>query len=241
MRAWRYSSIITDTYKNIRPNETLCLRAGTQSCLSSSKTRWPMSITQFAMRALTLRRTPAADPLLERVRQGEPAAVGELYDLHHEAVRAFAVRLVGDESVAEDLVHEVFVQLPRCIDKFRGDSSLRTFLTGVAVNHARHYVRAASRRRAATNRLSSELTASPPATPQSPEAEHERKEMVHALARAMDELSLAHRAVFVLCDVEERSSKEAAKLLEVPEATVRTRLFHARKKLRDSLSEEGLS
>ncbi len=64
-------------------------------------------------------------------------------------MRAFAKRLVGETAATEDLVHEVFVTLPKAIRGYRGDSSLRTFLISIAVNHARHHVRAAVRRRRA--------------------------------------------------------------------------------------------
>src|SRR5690349_21308781 len=98
-----------------------------------------------------------AEPsLAQRLRAGDVAAVGEAYELHSEAVRAFAQRLVGDRDAAEDLVHETFVTLPRAIRGFREASSLRTFLISIAVNHSRHYVRAAVRRRAAFERAALE-------------------------------------------------------------------------------------
>jgi RNA polymerase sigma-70 factor (ECF subfamily) len=163
-------------------------------------------------------------------------ALGEVYDLHHEAVRAFAGRLVGDSSIAEDLVHEVFVALPRTIRRFAGHSSLRSFLTGVAINHARHYVRSASRRRAAVRRMGQE----PERETESPEASVQRNAVLRALNRALDRLPLDQRVAFVLCDVEEHSSAEAAEITGVPEGTMRTRLFHARKKLRAALEHEGI-
>jgi RNA polymerase sigma-70 factor (ECF subfamily) len=182
-----------------------------------------------------------ADPeqiLVDRLRRAEPAAVGEVYDQHHATVRAFAKRLVGEPEAAEDLVHEVFVSLPRAIERFRGDASLRTFLISIAVNHAKHYVRAASRRRAALDRLAAHQAAQPQAAPD-PEQSARRQELAAALSRALDQLPLDQRIAFVLCEVEERSSREVATVVGVPEATVRTRLFHARKKLRAALAEEG--
>jgi RNA polymerase sigma-70 factor (ECF subfamily) len=173
--------------------------------------------------------------LIERVRRAEPQAVGQVYDEHQAAVRAFARRLVGDSAVAEDLVHEVFVTLPRAIRGYRGDASLRTFLISVAVNHARHHVRAAARRRAAMERLGRE----PSGSVGDPEAHARRRELAGALCRALDALPLDQRVAFVLCEVEERSSHEAAGLVGAPEATIRTRLFHARRKLREALAEEG--
>lgn len=179
----------------------------------------------------------ASPDLVVRLRAGDAAALGEAYDLRHAHVRAFARRLVGDDASAEDVVQETFVALPAAVRGFRGTASLRTFLLGVAVNHARHHVRSAARRRAALDRMSGEP---PRAASASPEEEAEGAQLVRALARALDQLSLDHQAAFVLCEVEERSSVEAALVLGVPEATVRTRLLHAKKKLRAWFERRGV-
>jgi len=171
-----------------------------------------------------------------RLAAADPAAVGAVYDQHHRAVRAFASRLVGDAAAAEDLLHEVFVALPRAIRGYRFESSLRTFLISIAVNHARHHVRAASRRRSAMGRLALE----PEGNSQDPEQVQRRKELASLLTRALDTLPLEQRVAFVLCEVEERTSREVAEITGVPEGTVRTRLHHAKKKLREELSQEGL-
>jgi RNA polymerase sigma-70 factor (ECF subfamily) len=181
-------------------------------------------------------RTEPAD-LPARLGAGDSAALGEAYDLHHAHVRAFARRLVGDEASAEDIVQETFLGLPRAIGGFRGAAPLRTFLFGIAVNHARHHVRAADRRRAAVSRLESEPIVSASA---SPEADVEGAELARALGRALAELSLDHRAAFVLCEIEEQTSSEAAAVLGIPEGTVRTRLLHAKKQLRAWFTREGV-
>jgi RNA polymerase sigma-70 factor (ECF subfamily) len=194
----------------------------------------------FMSLELTLAREDVAAPdapdLAVRLRAGDSAALGEAYDLHHAHVRAFARRLVGDEASAEDVVQETFVALPQAIRGFKGTAPLRTFLIGVAVNHARHHVRAAARRRAAVSRMESEPPRSAKGTP---EDDAEGAQLVRTLARALDELSLEHRAAFVLCEIEERTSVEAGLALGVPEATVRTRLLHAKRKLRAWLTKEG--
>ena len=201
-----------------------------------------MGAFNTTMRALSFNPggVPPADvgvaQLVTRLQKGEAQALGEVYDLHHEAVRAFAGRLVGDPSIAEDLLHEVFVALPRTIRRFQGNSSLRSFLTGVAINHARHHVRSASRRRAAVQRMGRE----PERETESPEAFLQRTTFLQALNRALDRLPLDQRVAFVLCDVEEHSSAEAAEITGAPEGTMRTRLFHARKKLRAALEQEGI-
>lgn len=173
-----------------------------------------------------------SDRLVERLRAAEPAAVGEVYDAHQRAVRAFAKRLVGEAAAAEDLVHDVFVALPKVMKNYRGESPLRTFLIAIAINKARHHVRGAARRRRAMNHYAEQPQLGPIGDP---EQDARRRELAQALTRALDALTLEHRVAVVLCDVEERSSREAAEIIGVPEATVRTRLFYARKKLRTAL------
>jgi RNA polymerase sigma-70 factor (ECF subfamily) len=119
---------------------------------------------------------------------------------------------------------------------YRFESSLRTFLISIAVNHARHHVRAASRRRAVISRYALEPEGNHP----DPEQLQRRKELASLLTRALDSLPLEQRVAFVLCEVEERTSREVAEITSVPEGTVRTRLHHAKKKLRDELSQEGI-
>jgi RNA polymerase sigma-70 factor (ECF subfamily) len=173
---------------------------------------------------------------IQALKRGSVEALGELYDRHHVAVRAFAGRLLGDPSAAEDLLQEVFLGVPGAIHNYQGDSSIRTFLIGIAVNKSRHHVRAATRRRAAVDRMAAE----PVTATLDPERLVMREEAADALVRALDELSHDHRVAFVLCEVEERSSSEVAKIVRAPEGTVRTRLFHAKKKLRESLEARGL-
>jgi RNA polymerase sigma-70 factor (ECF subfamily) len=174
--------------------------------------------------------------LVARLRAGDVAALVEAYDAHHAHVRAFAQRMVGDASAAEDLVQETFLALPRAVGRFRGDSSLRTLILSVAVNHARHHVRAASRRRAALAHLAREPG---PACP-SPVEAVARAQLAAALVRALDNLPIEQRVAVVLCEVEERTAGEVARIVGVPEATVRTRLFHARRKLAEALAREGV-
>jgi RNA polymerase sigma-70 factor (ECF subfamily) len=173
---------------------------------------------------------------IQALKRGELEALGELYDRHHQAVRAFAGRLLSDPSAAEDLLQEVFLSVPGAIHNYQGDSSIRTFLIGIAVNKSRHHLRAATRRRAAIERMSSE----PTRTTIDPERQAMREEAARALVRALDQLSHDHRVAFVLCEIEERSSSEVARIVNAPEGTVRTRLFHAKRKLRELIEARGL-
>lgn len=175
--------------------------------------------------------------LLEGLRARDPRAVAEAYRAHHAPVRAFARRMLGDPTAAEDVVHDVFVALPDAAERFRGDASLRTFLMSIAVNLCRRRIRSASRGRRAVETMHRRDV---PVPVQTPEAEARRRQLAHALARGLDELSVDHREVFVLCAVEEHTSVEVADILDLPPGTVRTRLFHARKHLRAFLEREGI-
>jgi RNA polymerase sigma-70 factor, ECF subfamily len=179
----------------------------------------------------------ADSSVVEQLLRGEPGALAQAYDEHHEQLRLYARRLVGDDDEAEDLVQETFLSLPRAMSGFRGAASLQSFLVGIATNHARHHVRAAARRRAA--HLRSE-EASARAAPPTPEERTHRRELAEGLIHALDELPFEQRVAVVLCEVEERTSAEAAAIVGAPEATVRTRVFHARKKLRAALEARGL-
>jgi RNA polymerase sigma-70 factor (ECF subfamily) len=174
-----------------------------------------------------------APTLHARLADGDPTAVDETYRLHHAALRAFANRYLGDAFAAEDLVHDVFVALPSAMRRFRGDSSLRTFLIAIAVKRAYKHVRSATRRRAALARLAEQ----PERTTRGPDAVLDDARMADALYRALDRLPRDQRTAFVLCEVDQMTAGEAAAIVDAPEATVRTRLFHARKKLRELLQE----
>jgi RNA polymerase sigma-70 factor (ECF subfamily) len=180
------------------------------------------------------RPTPFGGATLERLRRGDPDALGATYDQHHVALRAFARRLVGEQSAAEDLVQEVFVTLPSAIHRLTETSALGPFLISIAINHVRHHLRAAARRRRALERLAREQHLGP----SPPDELASLGELGAALFRALDRLPLEQRVAFVLLEVEERSSPDAAAIVGVPEATMRTRLFHAKRRLRDHLTAE---
>jgi RNA polymerase sigma-70 factor (ECF subfamily) len=177
----------------------------------------------------------ASELLVARLRRADAGALTMVYQQHHVAVRAFAQRLVGDIEAAEDLVQDVFVALPSAAARFRGESSLRTFLVSIAVNHAKNHVRAAARRRAALSRLAREPE---PASPD-PERDAARVELADRLMLALDALPLEQRVVVVLSEIEERSSTEIGAIVGAPEGTIRTRLFHAKRKLREILGGES--
>jgi RNA polymerase sigma-70 factor (ECF subfamily) len=177
------------------------------------------------------------EAFLARLRRGDLDAIATVYDAHHAALCSFAKRLLGDDHAAEDLVQDVFVVLPTVLDRLDDTGSLRPFLLGIAANRARHHRRSSRRRFRFVERLKSEP--SPPS--ENPEHLTERRGLAAALARALDAIPFEHRVTFVLREIEGYTAREVAQSLKIPEATVRTRVFHARQKLRALLAAEGVS
>jgi RNA polymerase sigma-70 factor (ECF subfamily) len=168
------------------------------------------------------------------------AALARAFDRWHQRVRVLARRLLSDAAAAEDLVQEVFAALPRAARGFRGEVHLETFLLAIAVKHARRHRRTAFRRRRALERFSAQLATEERSGPRDPEQDAYRRELGDRLAAALDRLPLPQRVAFVLCELEELSSVQAAAIARAPEATIRTRLHHARRRLRELLAgEEG--
>lgn len=173
--------------------------------------------------------------LLAALSAGKLEAAAHAYDRWHVRVRVLARRLLGDSASAEDVVQETFVVLARAARRYRGEpGNLESFVLGIAVRRARNHHRAAWRRRVALDRLASQEWSDP----HTPEQDLYRRELGGRLARALARLPHAQRAAFVLCEIEGMTAGQAAAVVEAPEATVRTRLFHARRRLRELLAGE---
>lgn len=192
----------------------------------------------YAMSTLTTidraRETEAGDPLVEALVRGEAEALEQLYREHHRAVRALGRRFVREPAQLEDLVHDVFVQAPRAFRSYRGEGSVRSFLFTLTVRTAQHTQRAAARRRGWLERLRGDGSLERPA-PATPLDDVLRRGLAESLHHALERLSFDHRAVVILCELEELSHADVARVLQVPEPTVRSRLFHAKAKLRRML------
>ena len=173
------------------------------------------------------------DPVAKRAAAGDHLALVALYREHAARVRTFALRLVGCEMAADDLVHDVFLALPAALSRFRGDCTLSSFLLSITVRSARRHLRSAQRRR----RLEARAAELPRPEAIAPDASGEQRELATLLARALDALPLAQRAAFILCEIEESTSQEAGEILGERAGTVRARVFHAKRKLRDCLAE----
>ena len=154
---------------------------------------------------------------------GSREAMARLVEAHYDAVYRFCARRIGPE-LAADAAQETFLTAQKAIKRFRGDSSLRTWLFGIAHNHCRHQSR--------KNRTESWDWTTMEEGGHNPESSLIDRQ---ALRTALQTLSVEHREVVLLHEVEGLTYEEAAKVLEIPVGTVKSRLHHAFLGLRRAL------
>jgi RNA polymerase sigma-70 factor, ECF subfamily len=152
--------------------------------------------------------------------------IGTIAREHYDTVYRFCARRVGIDAAA-DTAQETFLTAQKALPKFRGASSLSTWLLGIAHNECR---RMARRRRCEPPTI--ELV-------EQGSSEHHEETIInrHALQQALAKLTPEHREVVLLHEVEGLSYEEAALVLGIPVGTVKSRLHHAFANLRKSLSE----
>lgn len=172
------------------------------------------------------------EALLLACASGDNSALGCLFDRFHETVFRFLGRYLGPRATdIDDLVQMTFLEVRRSSAQFRGQSTVRGWILGVAVNVARHHVRGEVRRRRMLQGVAS--CAAPGGS--GPDEAAARHQMVARLQEELPALGHDLRAPFVLCVLEEIPSAEAARVLDLREGTVRRRVHEARQRLREAL------
>jgi RNA polymerase sigma-70 factor (ECF subfamily) len=174
------------------------------------------------------------EALLAACGTGDAPALGALFDRFHAAVYRFAGRLpMTDDLARDDLVQATFLEVRRAAPAFRGTSSVKTWILGIAANVARHTLRAERRRRAHQARYLEGMTA----TPELADAQVDRRKLLARVAGALAALPRDQQVAFILCDLEQLPGVEVARVLEVPEGTLWRRLHTARKAMRAAIEK----
>jgi RNA polymerase sigma-70 factor, ECF subfamily len=175
-----------------------------------------------------------SDPeLLRNLVEGDLRALGALYDRYARDVWRVVRRTLGDAPDVEDVVQATFLCLPRIAASYDGRTNCRNWVRGIAVRMALRHRRGLGRFR---RMLEVFARTKPPSQGPDPEEQASSKEDLSRLERGIHRLSSKKRAVFVLVELEGLSSDEVARALGLPQATVRTRLFHARRELQAALA-----
>ncbi|MER6250967.1 RNA polymerase sigma factor SigM [Streptomyces sp. NPDC001584] len=161
---------------------------------------------------------------------GDPDAFGKLVRRHRDRLWAVALRTLGDREEAADAVQDALVSAYRAAHTFRGESAVTTWLHRITVNACLDRARKAASRRTAplddTDRLERLLEPH-----ESAEAPAERQDLHRQLLAALSTLPADQRAALVLVDMQGYPVAEAARILDVPTGTVKSRCARGRAKL----------
>lgn len=197
--------------------------------------RGPGKLLAFRRSAPTS--VPMSDEaLLAACAVGEESALGGLYDRHQQPLYRFISRVAcGPGNDVEDLVQCTFIEVWKSAGRFHGKGTVRSWIFGIGANVSRHYIRSEVRRRFAIDSLSER----PQAVVSRPDDRVAVAQMVDKLGDALRRLTHDQRVAFVLCDIEEVSGVEAARVVGVRQGTLWRRLHDARKRLREDLENES--
>jgi len=164
--------------------------------------------------------------LIRRIAGGDQLAMQTLFVRHRVALYRWLLRLVGDEALAEDLLSDVFLDVWRQAAKFEARSSVSTWLLAIA-----RYKALSARRRRIDAELDEEVPVIIADPTDNPELVLQKKNQTELVRHSLARLSPEHGEVIDLVYYHGKSVREVAEIVGVAAATVKTRMFYARKKL----------
>ena len=181
--------------------------------------------------------------LVERARQGDRSAFGQLVDEYKDKIYNYVARMLNDPYEAEDVTQEAFLRAYRSLPRFRGASSFHTWLYRIASNLAIDVVRK-RKRQEPTFSLDEPLESDDgeyerelPDETGGPEDRTSTRETRVAVRRAIMDLPEKLRDVMILYELQGETYEDIADILGVPLGTVKSRLFNARNRLKEALEE----
>ena len=173
--------------------------------------------------------------LIGRIASGDRLAMQVLFARHHVRVYRFVLRLVREETKAEDLISEVFLDVWRQADRFEGRSAVSTWLLAIA-----RFKALSALRRRPDEELDEEAAEAIEDPGDDPEQALAKKDKSAVIRKCLEGLSADHREIIDLVYYHEKSVEEVAEIVGIPENTVKTRMFYARKKLAELLKAAGM-
>lgn len=164
--------------------------------------------------------------LIRRIAEGDRSAMRALFARYRVALYRWLLGLVAEEALAEDLLSDVFLDVWRQAAKFEARSSVSTWLFAIA-----RYKALSARRRRTDAELDEATASTVPDIADDPEVALQKKNRAEALCQSLPRLSPEHREVIGLAYYHGKSVKEIAEIVGINEATVKTRMYYARRKL----------
>ena len=182
-------------------------------------------------------RALADEEVVARVRAGDTALFEILMRRYNQRLFRAARAILRDDADAEDAVQQAYLAAYAHLDQFAGAARFSTWLTRIAIREALGKLRTRKRRGEVELDGQAEETMMKDTPDDSPEQLAARRELTGILEGAVDALPEIYRVVFMLREVEQLSTSEAAEVLELSEEAVKVRLHRARAMLRDGLFE----
>jgi RNA polymerase sigma-70 factor (ECF subfamily) len=182
------------------------------------------------------RESPLSDEtLIRQIADGNKLAMRALFARHQMRVYRFALRIVRDTALADDVVSEVFIDAWQHAGRYEGRSTVSTWLLGIT----RHKALTAANRRP-TESIDSETAMNVVDPGNTPEAALGQKDTGAVIRRCLASLTAEHAEIIDLVYYQDKSIKEIVEILGIPENTVKTRMFYARKRLAALVAAEGI-
>jgi RNA polymerase sigma-70 factor (ECF subfamily) len=194
-----------------------------------------VAINAAARQGIIAAQATSDEMLLESIADGGRTAMHILYSRHNVRVYRFILRIVRDTTMAEDLVSQVFLDVWRTARQFEGRSQVSTWLLSIA----RFKALTALRQRRHED-IDQEDVLEIADQADTPEASLDRSTTSAILRACVAKLSPAHREIINLVYYHEKSVEEAGAIIGIPQSTVKTRMFYARKQLADLLRGAGV-
>ena len=195
-----------------------------------------LAINSAASQGIIAAQTTSDTTLLENIAKGNRTAMHTLYCRHNVRVYRFILRIVRNATAAEDLVSQVFLDVWRTAAQFQGRSQVSTWLLSIA----RFKALTALRQRRFED-IDQEEVRRIPDEAETPAASLSRSSTSAILRACMEKLSPAHREIINLVYYHEKSVEEVGQIIGIPQNTVKTRMFYARKQLAELLRGAGVS
>lgn len=194
-----------------------------------------IAINAAAYQGIIAARATSDEMLLERIAEGDRTAMHILYSRHNVRVYRFVLRSLRDATAAEDIVSQVFLDVWRTAGQFQGRSQVSTWLLSIARFKALTALR--QRRHEDIDQENVREIADDADTP---EVSFDRSNTSAILRACIAKLSPAHREIIELVYYHEKSVEEAGEIIGIPQSTVKTRMFYARKQLAGLLKGAGI-
>lgn len=180
---------------------------------------------------------------ISRCQKGDAEAFGVLVERYQKKMFNIAYRMIGDYEEAGEVVQEAFLSAFRAIKKFRGESTFVTWMTSITLNHAKNRlkkIKVISHYEPVS--LDEAFEAhdgaprfDPPAREISALEQFQKKDLQEAVQEAINSLDEEFREALILRDIQELSYEEIGAILNIPDGTVKSRIFRARETLRERL------